>query len=84
MMPTSYESKVLSARRSLAVAATTASDLGGTVGVGVLPSTSGNLIGTLVNDQAPQTFAVTAGIMYPLAFKSIDVTNAVDVVVLFN
>ncbi len=79
-----YGAKILSGRSSQAVAASTAVDFNGNETAAVMVSASGNLIGTLVNDDAPQTFVVVQGMMYPLAFRSIDVSNAVAIVAVFN
>ena len=77
------EAKTLSAVYAQTVAATTATTFS-TPTAAVHANASGNLIGTLNGDTNATTFVVVQGVMYPYSFKSIDATNAVQVVALFN
>lgn len=77
------ESRVLSAVSSQTVAAATAVTFGEPTAA-IHANASGNLIGTLRGDSSTRTFVVVQGMLYPYSFQSIDVTNAVQIVALFN
>lgn len=77
------EARVLSARFAQTVNATTATVFS-TPTAAVHANASGNLIGTLAGDSSTTTFVVVQGVMYPYSFTSIDATNAVQIVALFN
>lgn len=77
------ESRVLSAVASQTVAAATATTFNRPTAA-IHANASGNLIGTLAGDTNATTFVVVQGMLYPYSFQSIDVTNAVQVVALFN
>ena len=77
------ESRVLSARSSQTVAATTAVTFAEPTAA-VHANASGNLIGTLAGDSTTTTFVVVQGVLYPYSFQSIDATSAVQVIALFN
>ena len=77
------ESKVLSGRSSQLVEPSTAATFTDPA-VGVYANTTGNLIGTLVDDTAPSTYHVVQGAFYPYAFASIDATSAVQIRAIFN
>lgn len=78
------ESKVLSARSSTPVAATTAADFSDNPTAAIHANAGGNLVGTLAGDSAARTFVVVQGVTYPYSFQSIDATSAVQIVALFN
>lgn len=78
------ESRVLSARSSTPVAASTAADFTANPTAAIHANASGNLIGTMVDDAATRTFVVVQGVTYPYSFQSIDATSAVQIVALFN
>lgn len=81
-----YESRVLSAGRAITVAASTAwtNPANRDAPAAVHVQSQGNLVGTLVGDTRPTTFVVAAGLLYPYAFESLEATNAVQVVILYN
>lgn len=78
-----YGARILSAVKSQAVAASTAVTLAPACSA-VHAQQSGTLTATFVNDTTPQSIVVIQGIVYPYSLKSIEATNQVAVIALFN
>jgi hypothetical protein len=77
------EQRVLAARSSQVIAATTAVTLS-QASAAIFATATGNIIGTLVDDSSTRTFPVVSGMIYPLSFISFDVSSAVGCIALFN
>lgn len=77
------EQRIAPARSGQNVAATTATTFSRPT-AGVIPSADGTLVGTLADDSSTVSVVVLGGVLYPLSLASVDATNGVALVALFN
>lgn len=78
-----YEGQVVRAKQSQAVAAGAGTTFAGPTAA-VHANGTGSLVGTLAGDSAVSTYNVVEGMTYNYGFISIDASNGVAVVALFN